>query len=586
MTSGSARTVRAVLERFGTSFSTFENAFNEGQYALWLGSGISRERVPNLGDLLTRVLEHLRASTVREAAEGEFRNALEDVLRLAGLSNEELRTVDYSVPFEERLLKDRIIPALVPNYSRVLDVPVGDDNPEDYLVWTGIDVSNTYGSPDLEPDVEHYCIALLMLEGLVSAAVTANWDGLLEQALSELNPMSESLVRVAVKPDDFRIAGRRIDLIKVHGCAVRARDNEGEYRDSLVARHSQISAWTEQPQNRLMKKQLESLFAIQSTLMIGLSAQDGNLQTIFAAAAQDLPRSWPTSPPAIVLSEERVETYHQSALRTTYGTTHQGNSSDIKASALLGAYGKPVLLALVLSSLTEKLNFLMHHGLGEMLGDPAVLELQEHLRKLRDSVALQADPDGSTELAYSDVLDLQRGFIARVLDVVSFAMTVFRSGRFPSGERLRYDPLSDRPATQAVQNADYPAIEFGRLGVALALIGRGLSSGEWAAAPGRGAEAADGVVRLVTAQRNARLFFVKDAIVLTQLELEDSFDDSGGDVLIVVADEVPPSQARSPRSRFGRVGKASAGRFSVASNVADTASLDELYEAFKLAGGF
>lgn len=586
MTDGSARTVRAVLERFGTSFSTFENAFNEGQYALWLGSGISRERVPNLGDLLTRVVEHLRENAVTEAAEGEFGSALEDVLRLAGLSDEELQAVDYSVPFGEWRLKDRIISALVPNYSRVLDVPVGDDKPEDYLVWTGIDVSNTYGSPDLEPDVEHYCIALLMLEGLVSAAVTANWDGLLEKALSELTPISGSLVRVAVKPDDFRIAGRRVDLIKVHGCALRARDNESEYRDSLVARHSQISAWTEQPQNRLMKKQLESLFAIQSTLMIGLSAQDGNLQTIFAAAAQDLPRSWPTSPPAIVLSEERVETYHQSALRTTYGTTHQGNSSDIKASALLGAYGKPVLLALVLSSLTEKLSFLMQHGLGETLGTPAVAELQEHLRKLRDSVALQADPDGSTELEYSDVLNLQRCFVARLLDVVSFATTVFRGGRFSSGERLRYNPLSDRPATQAVQNADYPAIEFGRLGVALALIGRGLSSGEWAAIPGRGVEAAGGVVRLVTAQRNARVFFVKDAIVLTQLELEDLFDDSGGDVLIVVADEIPPPQARSPRSRFGRVGKASAGRFSVASNVADTASLDELYEAFKIAGGF
>lgn len=585
MTVEPVRTVSTVLERFDSSFAAFATAFNEGQYVLWLGSGISRERVPNVGHLLGRVAEHLRTNIVVGTADCEYRTALDEVLRLAGLSAAELRAIDYSIPFEDWQLKDRIVTALVTNYSRVLDVLVGDDNPEDYLVWTGLDVPGTYGDPDLEPDVEHYCVAILMLEGIVEAAVTANWDGLLEKALNKLTPSFDALVRVAVKPDDFRVVGRRIEIIKIHGCAVRARDDETGYRSTLVARHSQISAWTEQPQNRLMRKHLELRYAARLTLMIGLSAQDENFHTVFAAATQDLARDWPASPPAVVLSEERLESYHQSVLRTTYGTTYQGNSSAIRDSSLLGAYGKPTLLALVLSSLTEKLSFLLEHVIGSTWGSVAVEQLRADLLRIRDLIALHADPSEPAALEYTEMLNFQRQFTSRLVDVVNFALTVFRTGRMPSPGGGRYEPLSDRPAAQAVLNADFPSKQFGRLGVVLALIGRGLSVGQWLTEPGDSTVAADGVIRLVTAGRSARVFFVRDAATLTQLELDASFDDSDGDVLIVIADEEPLTQTRSPRSRFGRDGRTSVGRFSVASAVADTESVDDLYEAFKLASG-
>ncbi|WP_026551404.1 SIR2 family protein [Arthrobacter sp. H20] len=586
MTAEPVRTVQAVLEGFGSSFSAFTAAFNEGHYVLWLGSGISRERVPNVGELLGRVVEHLRANIVPGKADCEYRGALDEVLGLAGLSDAELGTIDLSIRFRVWPLRQRIVSSLVTNYSRVLDVLVGEENPEDYLVWTGLDVPNTYGSPDLEPDVEHYCIAILMLEGLVEAAVTANWDGLLEKALNELTPAFGSLVRVAVKPDDFRVVGRRIEVVKVHGCAVRARDDEAEFRSSLVARHSQISSWTEQPQNRLIRKQLEVQYAARPTLMIGLSTQDENFHTIFAAATQDLARSWPVSPPAVVLCEERLESYHRSVLRTTYGSTYQGNAVAINDSSLLGAYGKPVLLALVLSSLTEKLSFLVEDEMEGIWGSAAVKQLQTDLLGLRDVVARHADPADPTALQRSAILEFQRQFAARLINVVNLALTVFRTGRIPVSGGRRYEPLSDRPAAQAVLNADFPSKQFGRLGVALALIGRGLTSEQWSVVPGDGEAAGDCAVQLITNQRNARVFFVKDATALTHLRLDASFDESDGDVLIVVADKEPPTKTRSPRTRFGRDGKTSVGRFNVESSVADTASPDDLYEAFKLASGY
>jgi hypothetical protein len=581
-----ARTVSAVLERFGSTFAEFTAAFNEGQYVLWLGSGISRDRVPNVETLLKRVVEHIRSNIVDDDADCPYRTALNEVFRLVGLTREELESIDLTLALEDWPLRDRIVSVLVNNYSRVLDIPVGDDNPDDYLVWTGLDVPTTYGSLDLQPDVEHYCIAILMLEGIVESAVTANWDGLLEKALEDLTPAFGSLVRVAVKPDDFRIVGPRIDVIKFHGCAVRARNEEGEYRGLLIARESQISGWTEQPENKSMRKHLEVLYTDRLTLMIGLSAQDANLHTVFANAIQDLGRPWPASSPAVVLSEERLESYHRNLLKLTYGSNHQGNAAAIAHSALLGAYGKPTLLALVLSSLTEKLSFLVEYELGAEWDSTAVKQLQTDLLSLRDLVASHADPGTKETPLQPSSADFQREFIARLIDVVHMALTVFRKGRIPAAGEGRYEPLSDRPIAQAVHNADFPAKPFGRFAIALALISRGLASGHWSAMPGDSHAPNGGVVRLVTDQRDAGVFFVKDAATLTKLELDGSFDDSDGNVLIVIADEEPPILTRSPRSRFGRDGRVSGGRFNVASNIADTTSADDLYEAFTLAGGF
>lgn len=586
MTAEPVRTVSAVLERFNSTFSDFTAAFHEGQYVLWLGSGISRDRVPSVGVLLERVMEHLRSNIVDNDADCVYRAALVDVLRLAGLKREELESIDFSMAVGVWPLRDRIVATLITNYSRVLDVLVGDHNPDDYLVWTGLDVPKTYGSSDLQPDVEHYCIGILMLEGLVASAVTANWDGLLEKALAELTPAFDSLVRVAVRPDDFRISGPRIEVIKFHGCAVRARVREAEYRRLLVARESQISGWTEQPENKSMRKHLELLYTDRLTLMVGLSAQDANLHTVFAAAIQDLGRPWPASPPAVVLSEERLESYHRNLLKLTYGANHQGNAKAIADSALLGAYGKPTLLALVLSSLTDKLSFLVEHAVRTALGSAAVQELQKDLQSLRDSAARHADPHNRETLEHLAIAEFQRDFVARVIDVANLTLTVFRTGRIPPWGERRYEPLSDRPVAQAINNADFPSEQFGRLGVAMALIGRGLAAGHWSAVPGDIKKPSGGVVRLANGGRETRLFFVRDGTTLTRLELDGSLDVGDEDVLVVIADEEPPVLTRSSKSRFGRDGKVSAGRFSVFSSIADSGSADDLYEAFKLAGGF
>lgn len=585
MTAEPLRTVPAVLARFDTTLSQFATAFEGGQYVLWLGSGISRDRVPNVYSLLERVIEFLRAGINPGDTSCAFRSAFDQVLALASLTADEQATVDSGTPFTEWALCERITGVLANRYAEVLDVSV-EGKAKDFLVWEVLDVPQTYGSPEIEPDVEHYCIALLMLEGLVDSAVTANWDGLVEKALSELMPAFDAVTRVIVKPDDFQLPKLPVEFVKFHGCAVRAHD-DASYRPLLIARHSQISVWATEKQHRLMRKRLELLYAERPTLMLGLSAQDANLHHVFGTAVEDLTRPWsPTAAPAIVLSEERLLPHHAHVLKITYGEDYEKSASAIAESAVLGSFGKPTLLALVLSSSTRKLSFFLEMALQPTWTESDIQRLTADLVGLRDCAASYTIPHNWESLGPSAVSEFQREFVERLIEVIHLVLTVFRTGHVPSAGCRRYEPLSNRPATQAIHNPDFPSKEFGFLGVALSLIGRGHVSGNWSATTGDSKAPTDGVLRLTTEKRETPVFFVKDAATLTELELDEAFDDSDGSAFIVIANEEPTASTRSPRPRFGRDGKTRAGRFSVASNLADTASADDLFEAFKLAGGF
>jgi len=79
MTAELVRTVPAVLERFGSTFSEFTAAFNEGQYVLWLGSGISRDRVPNVYVLLECLVPGLMEAL--NPREDESHGSTEEVSR-------------------------------------------------------------------------------------------------------------------------------------------------------------------------------------------------------------------------------------------------------------------------------------------------------------------------------------------------------------------------------------------------------------------------------------------------------------------------------------------------------------------------
>lgn len=578
MSSSPVRTVVGVLAELEHGFSEFAASFEAGDYVMWLGSGISRDVVPNVQELLIRVLEMLRTNIDRTNPRCPYLAALKEALSLAGLSQDEIDAINLVVPVASWADCDAITWRLTSRYDEVLDIPVSGQ-PADYLVWSGLDVPATYGDPALEPDVEHFCIALLILEGVVGAAVTANWDALIERALATLTNQPDAMVRVIVRREDFRESGRRVQLIKFHGCAVRARDDEDTYRGLLIARHQQISGWTERNENRVMRTHLELLYTDHPSLVIGLSLQDANMHTMIARSIEDLQRPWPHTPPAVVLAEEQLQPHHRHVLQATYRSEYETHAAEINDSAVLGSYAKPTLLALLLWTLTDKLlTVLSCLPANSSWTETETERLRFVLRQLRDNVATQAEPDN-------------RAFLSQVVDLITLMLGVFRTGRAPISGNANYEPFSDRPIRDALQNPDFPAAAFGRLAVVISLLGRGHFDGDWTLRPGNASAAEEGVLRLVAppsapTPREVRVFLVKDTAAAITLTMDGLANEDDPDTLVVLAEREPTAVVRSPRPKYGRVGSTGAARVNIEDLHEAAESADNLYAAFKLAGGF
>src|SRR4051812_44590638 len=94
MPSAATITVGQTVVLLDTVFLELAEAVANGRYGLWLGSGISRDRVDNLPHVLGRVLEHLQTHLDPADPMCPYRRAIDEILRLAMLSPDEQARVD------------------------------------------------------------------------------------------------------------------------------------------------------------------------------------------------------------------------------------------------------------------------------------------------------------------------------------------------------------------------------------------------------------------------------------------------------------------------------------------------------------
>lgn len=289
-------TIEETLDLLDGPLNSFSQGFQTGLYALWLGSGISRERVVGLDGVLAKLLENLRLRITGVGC--DHHQAFERILNLAELSDADKAQIDISQPVASWPVHIELINRLWNKYSRVLGTEVNGQR-FDYLLWDVLDFPTTFSAQ--KADAEHLAIAMLVLEGVVSDLATANWDGLLEAAMRELGRPNETF-RIAVTGGDLQGPPGVGTLYKFHGCANRAIQNEAEYRPLLVAREADITHWAQKHQFVQMRDQLRALIARSRALMIGLSGQDTNIQQLFGANGW----LWNSVPVPIIFSAQEL----------------------------------------------------------------------------------------------------------------------------------------------------------------------------------------------------------------------------------------------------------------------------------------
>jgi len=488
-------------------------------------------------------------------------------LALAGLSADEVEQIDLSQPASSWAPLDELVRALCERYSRLLDIRV-TGKPRDYLLWEGVDVRTEYGDC-ADPDCEHIAFAMLVLEGVAGNAPTPNWDGLIEVAIDELSGGVDTFAQVVVLKDEVPTLARQVTLLKFHGCAVLARRDPDRYRDALVAQRSQITEWPHDHETAAVRNELVSLATTRPTLMIGLSAQDANIQDIFAEAKAAMTWPWPSEVPAHVFSGEALGDDHANILRIVYGNAYEGNEAAIEAGAAVRAYAKQLLTALVLHVLCAKLSALVDTCDAPQLEDDAREELHRGLGILRDLLAAGAEPDR---------LSFLRELVARQTRILQ----LFQLGSEPAPGSMRYTPLTGKPVHQIATEPLLPTSGMPELAVATALLGRGVAGGLWSIAQGPTTTGSEGAIRLVPdGAPEAAIHFAANTRVALDLELNKFVDPKADDVVMIHSSQPVLALPRSPAGPVGRTGILGVRHVDMCELLKTATSLGDLEDRFR-----
>jgi hypothetical protein len=559
-------TVAQALDLLDGAFAGMAAGVAQRRYAFWLGSGISRERVADLKGVVERVLTHLRDRIDVGNPACPYRVALEEALALAKLSAADRARVDLATPVSGWPVKDTILTNLTGEYSKLLDIRVGGHPDPDYLLWEVVDVPTTFAAVHSTPDCEHLCLAILMLEGVVSDVPTANWDGLIESAVNELTGASGTAVRVCVTPDDLRETPLLTRLLKFHGCAVRAAANPTTYRPLLIARYSQITDWPHNADYELMRRQLVDLAATKPTLMVGLSGQDVNIQFLFAEARAVMAWAWPSDPPAHVFAEDTLGTDQRNILRVVYRTTYDANIPAIEGGALFRAFAKSAMTALVLHVLCAKLRAFVQNVDAPHLNGIERTAVGQGIVTLRNCVSAGAEPD-------------RLAFIRSLLRTGTQAMALFREGT-PVVDQ-HYRALGNEPV-HMISGAPHLATSGTReLAAALGVIGHGVTAGIWTVAEADPAHPESGSLRLVSGTNATRVFFAANDRAGVQLEISGLVNSTDTDAIVVHSTSPVRKMARSPLAPPGRTGRAGLRNIGMAELLREATSCDNLGERFR-----
>lgn len=566
-----AITVAQTLDLLDGAFAPLAQALSDGRYVLWLGSAISRDRAPGLADLIMKVLAFLQERIDPSDANCPHLAALQEVITvIIPLSADERATIDLSQPPANWPAIDRVVAGLTDKYADLLDVRVLGHDP-DYLIWEAIDVRETYGV-DLPPDCEHLCVAILAAEGAVREVASANWDGMLEAAFAEILGELHPLVRVVVLADELRGAPAPIVLLKFHGCAVRARTDPTTWRETVIGRRSQIQRWMTGQATKPVYDELISLASTRPTLMIGMSAQDQNIQQLFNEAQAQINWPWPAvapDPPAYVFAEDRLGAHQKAILRVVYGTDYDAQPQTVEAEALLPAYAKALLTALVLATLRAKLIAFLEAIDAPGLDAGARSGLAGGIVTLVAVLAAHAEPD-------------RLAFLRRVLEHERRAMALFRTGAETAASTPAYLRLSAEPVHLVSTGPDLATNGVRELAGALALLGRGVIDGRWTieAAPTSTSEA--GAVTVRKGTEETAVFFAANGAAEVELWRSGLIDDTRPETVLIQSTAPSTPAHRSPGGVYGRTGAATPRRVEMAKLLRSVSNVDDLERQFRL----
>lgn len=515
-------TVEDALSVLRADYSSLLEDLARGERVLWVGSGISRDQVPPVAELLSKVLSFLRDAIASSDPRDEHFLALREIIEqyLPEQLDEFLRSPGtWALPSD--------LSTLTNHYSAILATEVGTQD-QDYLLWEALDIRETYGSPTLTPGPEHWLIAILVHEGVLDEAVTTNWDGLIERAVRDSTmPGAPEKLSVLVTAESFRSGRAPFKLYKAHGCAVLAR-TDPTYREYLVAQTFDIATWEHELKFIALVHKLRDLAKNRESLMLGTSVQDSNLLGQIARATQDLRWPWDPDHPACLFAEPHISQTQRDALRIYYRDDYPPHREDICSRSALGMYSGPVLGALAIHVTVEKLTIALGYEPNLAYSSDVLKGLQSGLAAIEHMLLTQANNhlDGVVTVLRSGLSALVQRYFDPANDLPTDA----------------YRAIYDRPLKNGV-DAAVRHLHIPELAVALGLLGVGAARGHWTLDIGLGDPREQGVLRLERTSSAtggaSQVVITRDWVETNALKSTDYWTSNSGSIVVIQATGEP-----------------------------------------------
>jgi hypothetical protein len=388
------------------------------------------------------------------------------------------------------------------------------------------------------------------------------------------------VMQVVVDPNQLRGPAGRAKLLKFHGCIIHAAQEPLVFRQYLTGSYTQIMAWPETAAFAAMRNEIVGLATTHKTLVLGLSIQDNNLQTIFTRAKAVHAWPWPCAPaaPAHIFCEDRIQPGQRDVLRLVYGDAYNSNPTALHDATLLRAWGEQALIALVMRLLCNKLSRLMELGLTASGHQPFAALLAPALRALRDDLANYAvvPPGERSRIAFAN----------QSLGLWSRLLSLFRRGALPADPNA-YEALSNSNPNLLAADQNALAMGLGMLGVMLALLQLGRAAGHWELTPPSDDTLPAGAITARPNRPGATgrpVFLVRSAADAIALQSNGAFVNDN--TVVVHADDTwhrmvgSGASARRIRSAPGRTGRISNTHFSMSDLLGRSPDVAGLQSAF------
>ncbi len=503
-----------------TSWGTLTTGVLRGECAFWIGSGISRNQFPDVPTLLMEVLRRLHAGITPDP-NCPYKKALNAIMELTPIRDLSIAENPDSWPAPR---KKELIEFLQEKYSDVLEQDVRLPTGTSLITWDLLKLQEIYGDPTKKPDAEHRFIALLVEEGLISELLTTNWDALIELAHEECRGSKPLTMQSVASSSEWSRNGFLSRLIKIHGCARKARANEGVYRRFLVATRTDIHNWLGQQQFEPFKTAFRAILREKTAFFVGLSAQDWNIQSQCSEAAFGQ-EQFALVPQKVYFAEPQIRNSQRAILKAIYGqNAYNGDAENIESKAIVPIFAKTLFGSLYLLTLAEKAHL--------VAGLPNVTLTTEY-RDLMNTVLQQMGLE--LQSRYDSIADENtrwRTVANEVPYFLSRLLKMFRTGSPPSNW-TEYDAIANKHLGQ-LEQTHHEVLDLQWLLFALSVLREGVNRTYWKIQFSAALDGNLGQFQLSNGTKTIPVFLLQNDTGLLALMASGCIDSSTPDRSVVI----------------------------------------------------